>query len=472
MANIVLIPPTFYNAKTYGAVGDGSADDTTAITNALGAASAAGGGVVFLPAMHAISSPISVPGNVTLQGGGQGTGVVMKSSFSGSTMLSLTGSYASVRDLVLQTPNATYSSNPAADGIQLTGVTDCILENLTLNNINGWAINSSGTSSVGNRRMNFINVLANKPAKGMQILGVSGSNYVGSHRIDGCNMDAVQSGDAYFIKDIHDVRAINILGECSAGTGIGMHLAGALGCFFTNVDLGGFSSNNAQPVIRINDSALNASRQLSFMGGIIEGGLVGAEIDGTGWGILFDGLAVYNNQSHGMNWTQSASGIVRACNFANNGQVAGTTYEIQTSTSGQVLITENQFLTPQGSGSGQVTAVINDTAGVATFLNNFMQGTGFSDSNFVASGGAPAVVRGYYPFLEGHTLTPPTFGASPFTAPTQSRDYGVYINGGTISDISIGGNTTNRTSGFFFVPAQQTIKVTFTVAPNWAWFRM
>ncbi len=39
-----------YNVKDFGAKGNGAADDTTAIRNALAAAEAAGGGIIYLPA--------------------------------------------------------------------------------------------------------------------------------------------------------------------------------------------------------------------------------------------------------------------------------------------------------------------------------------------------------------------------------------------------------------------------------------
>lgn len=64
-----------FNVKspTYGATGNGSTDDATAIQAALTAAGAAGGGTVFLPAAtYATTKCLNVPSNVTLMGDGMG----------------------------------------------------------------------------------------------------------------------------------------------------------------------------------------------------------------------------------------------------------------------------------------------------------------------------------------------------------------------------------------------------------------
>lgn len=58
-----------FNVKDYGAIGDGSTDDITAIQNTINAATAANGGVVFFPAAtYIISSSIVPKSNVTLMG--------------------------------------------------------------------------------------------------------------------------------------------------------------------------------------------------------------------------------------------------------------------------------------------------------------------------------------------------------------------------------------------------------------------
>jgi len=57
------------NVKSYGAVGDGAADDTTAFQNALNAASAAGGGIVWVPTgTYKILTHLTIPSHVTLEG--------------------------------------------------------------------------------------------------------------------------------------------------------------------------------------------------------------------------------------------------------------------------------------------------------------------------------------------------------------------------------------------------------------------
>ncbi|MCX8157921.1 MAG: hypothetical protein N3J91_16025 [Verrucomicrobiae bacterium] len=61
----------FFNVREMGAHGDGFHDDTAALRRALVQAGAAGGGTVFLPpGAYAISATLWVPTNVTLQGAG------------------------------------------------------------------------------------------------------------------------------------------------------------------------------------------------------------------------------------------------------------------------------------------------------------------------------------------------------------------------------------------------------------------
>lgn len=64
-------PPNnnFFNVASYGAIGDGETDNTTAFQNALNAASSAGGGTVYVPAgRYKFNGHLSIAANVELRG--------------------------------------------------------------------------------------------------------------------------------------------------------------------------------------------------------------------------------------------------------------------------------------------------------------------------------------------------------------------------------------------------------------------
>jgi hypothetical protein len=70
--NVRLSPSGRFNVKSYGAKGDGVADDTAAIAAAIAAASAAGGEVFFPAGVYNVSSRLSLDDvkGLTLRGGG------------------------------------------------------------------------------------------------------------------------------------------------------------------------------------------------------------------------------------------------------------------------------------------------------------------------------------------------------------------------------------------------------------------
>ena len=71
-----LFPDVVFNVKDFGAKGDGVADDTAVIQNAIDAANALGGGIVFLPSgTYLITDTLTLYNNIHFQGlGGIGSG--------------------------------------------------------------------------------------------------------------------------------------------------------------------------------------------------------------------------------------------------------------------------------------------------------------------------------------------------------------------------------------------------------------
>lgn len=96
------------NVIGYGATGDGTTDDTTAVQAALDAAAAAGGGTVYFPPGTYMVTSLTVGDAVTLQGAGPWASEIKQIASTNAHLLTLeTGSTINVgvRDLILHGNN-------------------------------------------------------------------------------------------------------------------------------------------------------------------------------------------------------------------------------------------------------------------------------------------------------------------------------------------------------------------------------
>ncbi|TLY37342.1 MAG: hypothetical protein E6K60_04980, partial [Nitrospirae bacterium] len=123
-----------YNVKAYGAKGDGTTDDTTAIQNAFNAALSSKGEVCFPPGRYVVTRPLTV----TNTGGDTDTGFAQYVDIVQATGApSQLG--ASFRDFVLS------CSNHAANGFRLVNSNSTLVSNVIVANCNdGLALDNQG----------------------------------------------------------------------------------------------------------------------------------------------------------------------------------------------------------------------------------------------------------------------------------------------------------------------------------------
>lgn len=112
------------SVKTYGAVGDGVADDTAAFNNALASSTA----IYIPPGTYKITSKLTVPNNTTLYGAGRGTTKLLH-AFNGD-MMSL-GNYSGISDLWIDGQGGTYSGQGVVinNGVGRQTITRCRITN-------------------------------------------------------------------------------------------------------------------------------------------------------------------------------------------------------------------------------------------------------------------------------------------------------------------------------------------------------
>lgn len=178
---------------------------------------------------------------------------------------------------------------------------------------------------------------------------------------------------------------------------------------------------------------------------------------------LIAGNALRNCQQDGIRLSGIARGSV----------VANTIFEVPATFGGirlgaaiqRSVIADNVI---QGTGIG----ILFDAAynGFAqTIAHNNLSG---ATTKVSGTPNAQDILRGNFGYNPlGHGVTQPSVPAST-TAQTNTTgsDCTVYVTGGTVSAIAVGGVATGLTSGAFRVAAGQTITLTYSAAPTWAWF--
>lgn len=181
-----------YDVKAaYGAVGNGTTDDTAAIQNAINAAQAAGGGVVFFPkGTYKISSTLTVTkSNVQLEGTGNAsvlamstnTGAVIKIGDNSTPRNSWNTTQNKVKNLTIDrsvAPNTNYLTNPSY-GIFVEYANHTTIDGVNVFNAGyGIAVGVKGGSGIPNQFTNIINSNLRIQGSKFGTYGFPGANVV------------------------------------------------------------------------------------------------------------------------------------------------------------------------------------------------------------------------------------------------------------------------------------------------------
>ncbi len=129
-------------------------------------------------------------------------------------------------------------------------------------------------------------------------------------------------------------------------------------------------------------------------------------------------------------------------------------------------VTGNSVIGAAGSGSGGATFYCNGGS-YASYVGNSIDG---SANIALSSFGAHVVFAnnpGINPFGPQAAPAVPASGTA-LTNPFPF-DTAVYVSGGTVTAVDLGGTATGLTSGQFSVPAGETITLTYSAAPTWVW---
>lgn len=189
------------------------------------------------------------------------------------------------------------------------------------------------------------------------------------------------------------------------------------------------------------------------------GGIVDGEVDG---------LYVYPADSDGTNHYGTASNWTNTLNTTVKGVHAWTTFvpgPVSAQATPAVPASGERLLSPFAF---PVTIALSSGTVTACTVNGVSQGTA-----------GPWVVPGFgtitlaYPAVPAWTWTAPTAPPVPASEASAANPFafpaGVTVSGGTVSAVAVNGTPQGSTSGYFLVPLNGTITLTYTAPPAWSW---
>lgn len=409
----------------YGAVGDGTTDDTAAIQAAVTAAGTSK--LCFFPAgTYIISSPINLVSGGSYIGTGW-TSVIKQQNNANQTRL-------------VQWPSGTNTNCLMAD-IMIDG-----------NRANNTSVTCFGLYAFALQYSNFRNV---------RVQQVNG---------DAWRLDGASGGFANTTSTVH-------LEDCWA---YGNANNGAVFTSFAadvHVHGGDYGFNGASAItLQAGSCSIRDAALWGTTGGV--GLLVGGQSN------QITNCNIEGNSQHGVAVNQFGSyTLITGCKIyanstAGNGLYDGISVNGISGTPTTGVVIENNFIYPNlfiggttqahainfGAFHQQCTAIGNNVgfAGAqATWSPSNAVINGFGQSDYVASN------PGFNPvgFLSG-----PSVGASgiatinPWGVPAT-----IYVNSGTVTDVAVNGNSTGLTTGMFRLGPSQSITLTYSVAPAWVW---
>lgn len=433
-ANLNVPKRSTFDVKDYGAAGDGTADDTTAINNAIAAADTAGGGTVYFPpGTYKTTANITLwADNVVLRGANKGCTTIRPASGSTFDVIAdpipgtagtagFTQHYQGIENLTLDCSLMASTTNGRGNGIHFYGAISCYVRDVIINACPNYAVVLDGDATNFSTKVEVKGNIFQSCGGGLLATFSDESSFL-YNSVTGANLNTASTQPMFDGPD-------NI--------GYPVRIKSGFGIVEGNII--GFSGTYTSPALQVESSepmriANNRFNQCRYQA-----------IRCIGDNNIIEGNQIGN---------ASSVGSVEAVRLGSkNNIVIGNRFDL---IAGAAHYTYCVY-EPSAKGSNVVLGnqVVAGTSGTihmdpSSTLNQVANNVGYNPVGLVG---------------------PPTI---PATTVNYTNNYGsnatVYISGGTVTNITIGGTALGVTSGTFRVASGQTIAITYSSVPTWKWF--
>lgn len=433
--NLNVSQRSFFDVRDYGAIGDGTADDTTAINNAIADALTFNGGVVFIPnGTYKLTDALTIwSDNVVIRGETRNNTVLMPASgisYTNDVIITpipgtagaagFTQSNVGVENLTIDCSHMTSTNAGHGNGIHFYGVRDSHIRDVIISGCPNLGILLDGDAT---------NTSYNVDVRNNIITGGGGGIWT--------NFATAYIQDNQFLQANVTMAAAQPVFGTTSNVG---YLARLM--YGYSLVQGNIFSNGG--------TYTSAALQLEHSG---PSRVIGNQFDQcryqaikiTGANQIIEGNQIGNPSSVG-----SVEGITIS---STDNTIIGNAFDITKAAAHYTYCISESAA--EGNNNIQSNRVKSGTTGT---INLNASSTGNRVHNNL----------GYNP--KG-SITAPTV---PATTVNFTNNYGsdatVYINGGAVTNISIAGVAIGTGAGFFRVSSAQTIAITYSAVPTWKWF--
>lgn len=439
-----------FNVRKFGALVDNSANDTAAITGAISLASALGGGRVYVPGISRVTSLGNLPANVELLGAGRAKSKLRTTSAT-LDVVTVDGANAHIHDIGF---DATVTRS-AGNFINVT--TNASTFDLHRINMIG-AFRGVSIPSVALANLSHIDILDTVPSTGVSIVVTGGFAIVFNNVI--CRASGGTRPFAHL--NINHVEDIMVSDSQFIGAQSNLNLIPASGQY-----IGLYKSVNTQyddatgPSIRIVPTGTGMVNEVVIDAPWIKGTLQDVLISNAGGGTV-NTVDIMNAMMTGTGNGVEATGVGNIGVF--NCKIGGHTTAIALTDVAKGRICGN-VLAAHGIYAVNTTGLYmaGTTDGVLVDDNNLTSTTPVSYS---ASGTKNRLVNnnGYN---DTGGMSAITVGASPATIAAKPYPRTMYLNGGTVSLVTVNGtNTLQSTNHAIYLAPNHTLSITYSVLPT------
>lgn len=452
------------SVKDFGAKGDGTTNDYTAISNAISSVSAAGGGVVYFPSgNYRTDSSITLPSNVYLSGYGA------------------TISWGGGASAVITTAATGYTYNAGIEGLTINGSTTatkilelystyhCAFRDLTLtststtNTCIDMRVNTSGGTNPDGNRNNVFNLFDNILQEGtcgtaVKMTGdvtvptvVTLNTFVNFNCRGGAAVRGIDFAEWADSNYFAGITRINLPSTATGAVGVEWNSAAPAannGVYSNNFDhlaVDTFGAGTGRVGIKMNLTKLNKLGYF-FNDPVAEGGDIVVTANTYGYDIV-----------HAIGGTNSTAHKVQSQNYAAGGSYSDS-YSIYTNAftltgTNQASIVAADAFTSSGTGTCAGITLSNQTSSAAYTMAGYFA---VNISNITKNGSASITTQaGVY--IADLTSGTNNYAIQSVVTPGTNK-WGLFLNGGARNFLGGGGvevaaGTTSMTAGFVHVPS-------------------